>query len=332
MSRVVLVTGVSRDLGARVARALAGGGRQVVGVDLTAPRHPLEAVTFVRADLRTPVITGVLDRHRVDTVVHCALQGDDAITSPAVAKEANIFGTMQLMAACHGAPSVRHVVVRSTGQVYGASPLDPACFTEDTAMLRPPRSGVGRDAMEMESLAQGLGRRRPEVAVTILRLASLMGAHIDSPLTRWLSMPLVPRPWGFNARLQFLHPADAVAAVGSVVEQEVSGIFNVAAQDTLTLNQVLRILGRPSLWLARNHLGLQELGQRSSVLRFTPDQVRTVTWGRLIDGARLRTATGFIPHYSSRRALEEFAAYAPLGLLAAERFRRAIAQVTRVLA
>src|SRR4051812_50068708 len=74
MSRVVLVTGVSRDLGARFARTLAAaGGCDVIGVDVLPPRHDLGAVTFVRADIRNPIIAKVISSHAVDTVVHMAM-------------------------------------------------------------------------------------------------------------------------------------------------------------------------------------------------------------------------------------------------------------------
>ena len=36
-------------------------------------------------------------------------------------KEMNVIGTMQLLAACQKAPSVRRVVLKSTTAVYGSS-------------------------------------------------------------------------------------------------------------------------------------------------------------------------------------------------------------------
>ncbi|WP_432558632.1 NAD-dependent epimerase/dehydratase family protein [Granulicoccus sp. GXG6511] len=332
MSRVVLVTGVSRDLGARVARSLAADGQhEVVGVDLTPPRRDLGGVRFVRADLRGPTLLGVLARHDIHTVVHCGLQIDEVITSPVAAKEANILGTMQLVAACQQSASVRHVVLRSSGQVYGASPLDPARFAEDTVPRHPPRSGPARHALEMESFVAGLAHRRADVAVTILRLANILGGHVDNSLSRWLSLPVVPRPMGFNARLQFLHPADAVRAVQVVVDRELPGTFNVAAEDPLTLTQVLRIMGRPGIGLTGSSPAVLAAGRRAKFIRFTSEQVRAVTWGRLLDTQRFQDVAGFVPHYSSRRAVEEFAAFTSPGMLDSDRIDRAIAQAKRVL-
>ena len=75
MGKVVLVTGVSRDLGRRFARRLAAepGVDRVIGVDAVPPRDDLGDVSFVRADIRNPVIAKVIAKEDVDTVVHMSV-------------------------------------------------------------------------------------------------------------------------------------------------------------------------------------------------------------------------------------------------------------------
>src|SRR5207342_2539977 len=134
VGRVVLVTGVSRDLGRRFARAVATDPavERVIGVDVTPPRGDLGDVAFVRADIRNPVIAKIIAKEDVDTVVHMSV-----IATPGTAggrgtmKELNVIGTMQLLAACQRAPGLRHLVLKSTTTVYGASNRDPAMFTEE---------------------------------------------------------------------------------------------------------------------------------------------------------------------------------------------------------
>ena len=72
MSRVVLVTGVSRYLGGRFARALSlePDAPRVIGVDVIPPPHDIGGAQFVRADIRNPVIARVIADTGVDTVVH----------------------------------------------------------------------------------------------------------------------------------------------------------------------------------------------------------------------------------------------------------------------
>ena len=81
----------------------------------------------------------VLNRHRwTPWCTEGPLESGSKVGSP-VAKEHNVLAAMQLVAACQQAPLFRRLIVRSTGQIYGASPLDPARFAEDTAPGRPPQ-------------------------------------------------------------------------------------------------------------------------------------------------------------------------------------------------
>ena len=103
---VVLVTGVSRDIGRRFARAAATDPSidRVIGVDVVPPQGDIGDVSFVRADIRNPVIAKVIAKEDVDTVVHMSV-----IATPGSAggrgtmKEHNVIGTMQLLAACQRA-------------------------------------------------------------------------------------------------------------------------------------------------------------------------------------------------------------------------------------
>ena len=142
MTHTVLVTGVSRHLGARVASVLAADPDidRVIGVDTVPPPSltrdggiSLGRTEFVRVDLRSPDIAKVIAAADVDTVVHLSLvSAPSRGTGRAAMKEHNVIGTMQLLGACQRSATVRRVVVRSTTAVYGSSPHDPAVFTEDT--------------------------------------------------------------------------------------------------------------------------------------------------------------------------------------------------------
>jgi UDP-glucose 4-epimerase len=331
--RVVLVTGVSRDLGSRFARTLAAEAHtEVVGIDVVPPRHDLGKADFVRADIRNPVISKVIAARGVDTVVHLAVVATPGAGGRSSMKEINVIGTMQLLAACQKAATFRKLVVQSSISVYGASPRDPAKFTEDMSARAQPRTGFGKDSFEIESYVRGLARRRPDVVVTTLRLANLMGAGVDSHVTRYLSLPVVPRVMGFDGRLQFLHPSDAVAALLLVTRRDVPGTFNVAAADIVTLSQALRKMGRPSLLVPQPAAPLvATLVRQARLVDFSADQIDALTYGRAMDTSRFAAETGFVPQLSSREALTEFVGAAKPGLLSPERVDSALAAVSQLL-
>ena len=218
MSRTVLVTGVSRPPGTELARRLraAPGIDRVIGVDLTSPSDDLGDVEFVRADIRSPMIAKVVEATEIETVVHLGtLQPPSGPGRGASGREIALIGTMQLLAACQRAASVRRFVLQSSTAVYGSTAHDPALFTEEMTPASAPSSGRSRDVFEMESYVRGFSRRRPDVSTTILRLAHLAGPTADTALTRHLKLRVVPTVFGFDPRLQFLHVDDAVEVLAT---------------------------------------------------------------------------------------------------------------------
>ncbi len=218
--KVVLVTGACRFLGGYLTARLAQNPliNHVIAVDAIAPSKDLlrrmGRAEFVRADIRNPFIAKVIRNGDVDTVVHAAAASYAPRSGGrATLKELNVMGAIQLFAACQKAPSVRRVVLKSTSEVYGSSSRDPVLFTESSSRRRPPGEGFARDSIDIEGYARGLGRRRPDIAVSILRLANMIGPAMDTALSRYLAGPVVPTVVGHDARLQLLHEQDALGVL-----------------------------------------------------------------------------------------------------------------------
>jgi UDP-glucose 4-epimerase len=325
MSQVVLVTGVAGDLGRRFVAQLSRspGVDRAIGVDVVPPRGDLGRADFVRADIRNPVIAKVIVRERVDTVVHTSV-----VATPAAAggrtsmKELNVIGTMQLLAACQQAPDLRKLVVKSSSSFYGASNRDPAMFTEGMDAKRQPTSGFAKDVNEVESYVRGFARRRPDVAVTTLRMANVIGPRITSAMTGYFRLPVIPTVLGFNPRLQFVHETDALDVLEHATTTEVTGTFNVAGDGVITLSQAVRRLGRPSLPLPA--FAVSTFGsaiRQTRVADFSPEQVAFLTFGRGVDTTRMRTELKFEPKFSTAEAFADFAESVSPGLVSPERVR-----------
>jgi len=309
--RVVLVTGVSRDLGRRFARAVADhpGVERVIGVDVVPPRRDIGRMSFVRADIRNPVIAKVIAKEDVDTVVHMSVISTPGSTGGrTMMKELNVIGTMQLLAACQKAPSVQQLVVKSTTTVYGASSRDPAMFSEEMEPRRLAYGGYAKDVAEIEGYVRGFARRRPDVCVTTLRFANVLGPNVDSPLASYLRLPVIPTVLGFDPRMQLLHERDLYAALGHAIRARVPGTFNVAGDGVLALSQVVRRLQRPTLPLPSFAIGGVSSFLRQARRAELPPELRTfLTFGRGVDTTRMREVLGFEPSYTTAETLEEFA-------------------------
>ena len=314
MPSVVLVTGVSKFLGGYVAARLAADPTidRVLGVDTVPPPRDLlrrmGRAEFVRADIRNPLIAKVISHASVDTVVHASLAANPASSGGRTAmKEMNVIGTMQLLAACQKAPTVRRVVLKSTTAVYGSSSRDPAVFDEATTPKDFPSGGYAKDAVEIEGYLRGFARRRPDVLVTVLRFANLIGPRIDTVFTRYFALPLVPTVLGHDARVQLLHEEDALAVLERAATVELPGTFNVAADGVLMLSQAIRRAGRIAIPVPAPAVGpVSRIVRGARLVDFSPEQMRLLNFGRVVDNRRLRTQFGFTPRWTTTQAFDDF--------------------------
>jgi UDP-glucose 4-epimerase len=312
VGRVVLVTGAARHLGGLMVRSLVRdpGVERVIGVDVVPPARPLLGAEFVRADIRNPVIGKVLRSSDVDTVVHMGVIATPVQAGGRTAmKEINVIGTMQLLAACQKTPSVDRLIVKSTSSVYGAGPRDPALFREDTSPQHPPASGWAKDSVEVEGYVRGFARRRPDVSVSILRLANVIGPSVETAMTAYFSMPVVPTVLGYDARLQFVHEDDAISALHRAVNTGTAGVFNIAGDGILVLSQAVRRSGRPTVSVPSGLIGVVGRGlSPTRLVDFSREQVRFLTFGRVIDTSRARRDLGFEARRTSATAFDAFLA------------------------
>jgi UDP-glucose 4-epimerase len=258
--------------------------------------------------MRYPFIAIVIRNGDVVTVVHEA----DASYAPrsggtAALKEINVMGAMQLFAACQKAPSVRRVVLKSTSEVYGSSAHDPVMFTEDSTSRRPFRDGFAKDSLDIEAYARGLGRRRPDIAVTILRLANMIGPAMDTTLSRYLAGPLVPTMFGRDARLQLLHEQDALGALERAAMAGKAGTFNIGADGIMMLSQAIRRAGRIPLPVPGFGVwALDSLRRANHYNEISRDQFDYLSYGRVMDISRMRSELDYQPKWTTAEAFDDY--------------------------
>jgi UDP-glucose 4-epimerase len=341
VGKTVLVTGAARQLSGRFVRHIQRepGVDRVIGVDSRAPGHPLGDAAFVRADIRQPSIATVLAEHGVDTVVHLDVHGTpgSAGGGRSVVKEVNVLGTLQLLGACQKVPGLRRVVVKSSTQIYGTAAREPAVFSETTLPRAPVRGGFPQDVVEIEGYVRGFARRCPDVAVTVLRFAHVLGPAADSRLAAYFRLPVLPTVFGYDPRLQFVHEDDVLEVLGRAVRDPGpgaldAGTFNVAGDGVLLLSQAARRIGRPTVPVARSlapwlgsALGTLGVGGASA------EQLRSLMHGRVVRTTRLREVMGGPLAYTTPETFAAFAAVHGPGVLPPGTVGRAVDRIEEVV-
>jgi UDP-glucose 4-epimerase len=311
--RRVVIVGVASHWGVQLARRLERdpGVDYLAGIDIEPPPVDLERTDFIEADIRSPLLSRLLPATEADTIVHCGILWYPERGRPArVLHDVNVIGTLQLLAACERTPTLERLIVRGSAAIYGCEGATPYFFTERMARTLPLRTRFQRDVSELEAYIENFARRHPGLVCCTLRCQPEIGPDLDTPLVRYLELPVVPTQLGWDPRLQFLHADDATGALDAATRAPVRGPVNVAPSGSISLSHILRLVRRPTIPIPHPLFGiaLERLGRRLGAGPLYGDGVRMLRFGRGIDNERLRTEIGYEPRFDAEGAIRDFAA------------------------
>lgn len=307
--RRVLVTGLGTFWGGRVAQALEANPavEVIVGLDTTEPTVELERTEYVRVDANYSILSRIVRATRVDTIIHTFLVMDPTQMSQRAMHEINVIGTMNLFAAASAASStVRSVIVKSSTVVYGCAPEDPVWFTESTPRSRPASEPIERSLEAVEGYVRDFAEDNPHVNVALLRFSNVIGAELETPLTRLLQLPVVPSIFGFDPRFQFVHEDDVIKSLLFAFNNDLPGVFNVAGDGLLPWSEVAALCGKRTVALPPLATGLLTSPLRQlGVLDLPEEYEGLLKYGRGVDNHRLKNF-GFRYEHTSTEAVEAF--------------------------
>lgn len=241
----VAVTGASGLVGRAVLRALAATptvGR-IVAIDLREPDDRPASTEHRTGDILTADLEAWFAG--VDAVVHLA-GVVDPIIDESLAAQVNVVGTRRVLDAA-AAAGVTRVVRVAPATVYGAWPTNPQPLTEDAPLRPVPGHTTAAHAAEIERLLIDWRADHPEVTVTTLRTAPVLGRGADHAWARVLLGPRRLRVRGAAHPVQVVHPDDLAQAVLLAVATDLPGAYNVAAEGALDADETAALLGRPDL-------------------------------------------------------------------------------------
>jgi UDP-glucose 4-epimerase len=306
----ILVTGLGTFWGSRIAQALEQRPEVelVVGVDTREPRLPLDRTEFVKADASYAILRRMVRATQVDTVLHTHLEVDSTRVTSRHLHEVNVIGTLNLLAAAAAEGStVRKIVLKTSTLVYGSNFADPYFFRETTRRTHPPSTPVERSLVEVDAFVRDFVEDHPEIAVTSLRFANVLGDDVTTVFSRMLRMSAVPEVFGYDPRLQFVHEDDVTRALAYATLHDVPGTFNVAGPGTITWSEACRAVARRRLAMPPVFTGAAALPLRLlRVVDIPPEVLSLLRYGRGVDTNAFVDA-GFEYDYTTPATVEAFA-------------------------
>jgi UDP-glucose 4-epimerase len=312
--RKVAVTGGSGQLGRLVVRRLIDepGVRAVLSIDHRPPCIASPKLHAIEGDIRDPELSELL--RDCDAVVHCAFLVS-ANAPPEHYRSVNVDGSRNVFRAAAEA-NVRVIVHLSSMMAYGSVAGHPALMKETSARVEQPDFPYAACKYAVEQHLDEFEPAHPEIAVTRLRPAILLGRNTPHVLGWLLRHGVVPEYGG--APLPIVSDEDVAELVLRALRQRARGAFNASAEDLMTPEEIaarfgMLILSIPK-FVALPYQAVDDLLKRVG-LNLPYDAAwltKTAGVSLSLSSARAKRELGWSPRHSTAAAvLEHFFASAP---------------------
>jgi UDP-glucose 4-epimerase len=301
--RRIVVTGLGGELGSLVGSLLEEDSSigEIVGIDTNPPRRRLKRSAFhlVESSDRARVSTIINDANP-HVIIHLGVWEPHARLNTADAR----LHTEQLGEAvfetAHGLPALESLVLRSGIEVYGSLAYWPHQPNEHQALE--PDSEFGHMLLALEHRAAKLAIERG-TSIAMLRLASVVGKHVPSPLGRLLRLPAVPfNPFG-APQFSVIQDNDAARAFVAAAKHQPHGAINVVAPGSISIPQAASIGRRitlptigPAWWFAKSLSGLAGAPMPDHI-------VQLLMHGRSAQPGQTEELLNFVPEYSTHEVI-----------------------------
>ena len=302
----VLVTGGSGFLGTSVVAGLVEAGHEVTSADLRVPDGPRTAARHTVMDVRDlGRVNEVVHEWQPEVVVHLAsivTPGKDS--SRELERAVDVDGTSNVLDAClsHG---VRRIVVSSSGAAYGYHPDSPEWITEDQPVRGNQEFAYADHKRQVEEMLAALRETRPELEQVVLRIGTILGERVDNQITALFDRPRLLKIRGSKSPFVFIWDTDVAAIIHRAVTGPVTGIFNVAGDGAMTVDDIAASLGKSTLTIPEPVLrGALAIGKKVGLTAYGPEQTKFLQFRPVLDNTRLKEVFGYRPAYTSEQAFE----------------------------
>jgi UDP-glucose 4-epimerase len=310
--RRIFVTGAAGYLGSTLLAALAhrlqsGELDVLVASDVrgTPAQSRLPGVEYVTHDVRSPGLAPMLGARAIESVVHLA-----AIVTPGARSNreleyaVDVLGTQNVLEACVAA-GIRQVIVTSSGAAYGYHADNPEWLSEDDPVRGNEAFAYSHHKRLVEEMLAVYRREHPALRQVVLRIGTILGETTRNQITALFDRPRLLAIRGARSPFVFIWDQDVVGVIEHALRTDAAGIYNVAGDGALGLQEIAGRLGKkcltlPPLLLRAVLATLHPLG----LTRYGPEQVDFLRYRPVLDNRRLKEELGYTPRKTSSEVFD----------------------------
>lgn len=253
-----MVTGMGGELGSLVASLLESESwvGEIEGLDTSPPRRRLKRSTFHLVDPSDRSrIAEIISTFNPHVIIHLAIWEPHARLNTRAAEIHSAQLAQGVIDAANENPALESLVIRSGVEVYGIHGHWPRLPDEQSPL--DPGSTFGHMLVGLEQRASAVAKARG-ISIAKLRLGTVIGPHVPSPLGRLLRLPAVPfNPLG-NPQFSVIGDHDAAMAIIAAAQHQAHGVANISAHGSISVSAAANVGHRlalpvigPAWWLTR---------------------------------------------------------------------------------
>jgi UDP-glucose 4-epimerase len=306
----VLVLGAGGYVGRQLVEKLARDRETfspIVAVDLreTPVEDRLDGIEYLTADVRSPDLADMLQKNRVEAVVHLA-----SIVTPGKKSDrefeysVDVLGTKNVIESCLAA-GVSQLIITSSGAAYGYHPDNPEWIDEDDALRGNPEFAYSDHKRLVEEMLAEYRAKNPELKQLILRPGFVLGATASNQITALFDKKRVIGLKGTDSPFAIIWDQDLVGAIVKGLRDRAGGIYNLAGDGKLSMREMAAMAGKrfvalpvglvkAALWVLKK-LGLTQYG---------PEQTMFLQYRPVLSNRRLKAEFGYVPQKTTREVFE----------------------------
>ncbi len=299
---LVLITGISSQIGRLVAAQLVAQGHQILGVDRRPWPSAPAGVEMFEVDIRKRRAEDIFRTRQPDAVIHLATVTHLAV-NPQERYRINLGGTRAIFDHCH-TYGVRQAIFVGRHTFYGADADLPLFCSESEPPIAMATFQELADMVAADLFAGSALWRYPEIDTAVLRFCYALGPSQTGTLASYLRGPRVPTAMGFDPLYQFMHEEDVSRAICLALDEKLRGVFNVAGPQPIPLSLLIRATGRQRLAIPEPLLGPM-LG-RFGLPYLPPGAINHVKYSVVVDDSAFRQRTGFTHEFDEIETMNAF--------------------------
>ena len=168
-----------------------------------------------------------------------------------------------------------------------------------------PTTDSSRHRLTHQRRLADLRTTHPELEQVVLRIGTILGERVDNQITALFERDRLLKIRGADSPFVFVWDTDVVAIMLRAVTGEVTGVFNVAGDGALTIEEIAQRLGKPVLTVPEPVLrAALAVGRRLGLTAYGPEQTRFLRYRPVLANDRLEDVFGYTPAYTSSEAFD----------------------------